>query len=450
MSEPKTILIVDDDRDHAEASADGLAVAGFECVVATSAQAAMRHLEERSFDVVLVDLVMHDGTGLEVLRHAKARRPETEVIVVTGYPSYETAVEALQEGAYDYIDKPVNLQILRAKINRALERQRLVQETVELRMELDKKYGLEGIVGNSPAMQKVFETIKLVAPTDSTVLITGESGTGKELVARSLHQNSSRRSGHFVPINCASLPENLLESELFGHEKGAFTGAIHTRKGRFEYATGGTLFLDEIGDMPLPLQAKFLRALEYGEVTRIGSNEPIRVNVRIITATHRDLEQLIKEGRFREDLFFRINVVRIELPPLRDRREDIPLLVDSFVKEFARAHRKTIKAIAPEVMAAFHAYRWPGNVRELRNAVESMVVLTRDEVLGADDLPRSIAGAPAQAESLGGETVNVEAAERELIQKALVMTQGNREKAAKMLGIGERTLYRKLKKYGID
>jgi two-component system response regulator HydG len=453
MPEATRVLIVDDDRDHADAVADGLTVAGFETMVAHSADEGLQALNDKEFEIVVADLVLHDGSGLDLLRHAKAKRADIEVIVVTGYPSYETAIQALNEGAYDYIDKPVNLGVLRAKLRKALEKQKLVLETIELRKELNEKYGFQGIVGNSPAMREVFETLKLVAESDSTVLIEGESGTGKELIARAVHSNSSRRGGRFVAINCASLPENLLESELFGHEKGAFTGAVATRKGRFEYAQGGTLFLDEIGDMPLALQAKFLRAVEYGEITRIGSNDTLKVNVRIIAATHRDLEQLVKEGKFREDLFYRINVVRIDLPPLRERLEDMPVLIDSFIKEFAKSHGKTIKGISQEAMAALYRYSWPGNVRELRNCIESMIVLSRDEILDLKHLPRTIAGKIAPADEgkpgLMPVDVNMESAEKEMIKRALVMTQGNREKAAQMLGIGERTLYRKIKRYGL-
>jgi two-component system response regulator HydG len=451
MPEAKRILIVDDDRDHAEAVAEGLASTGLERATATSAEEGMRKLDQEGYDLVLVDMVLHDGSGLDLLRHARARRPDTEVIVVTGYPSYETAIQALNEGAYDYIDKPVNLQVLRAKLRKALEKQSLVRETLELRRELDRRYSFQGIVGGSAAMKEVFERLQLISGTDSTVLIHGESGTGKELVARAIHANSPRRGLHFVPINCASLPESLLESELFGHEKGAFTGALASRKGRFEHAHGGTLFLDEIGDMPLELQAKFLRAIEYGEITRIGSNEPLKVNVRIIAATHRDLEALVKENRFREDLFYRLNVLRVDLPPLRERLEDLPILVDAFIQELNRGRSRPVKGITRDALNLLYRYSWPGNVRELRNCLESMIVLSRDESLDVKDIPRSLL---SKIEAEGGPAaeaspVDIQESEKSMIRKALAMCEGNREKAAEMLGIAERTLYRKIKKYGL-
>lgn len=446
--------MVDDDCDHAEATAEGLTVAGYACDVATSGEEGIRKLDGGAYDVVLADLVMHDVNGIDVLRHAKARRPDVEVIMMTGYPSYETAIAALNEGAYDYIDKPINIAILRAKIGKALERQSLLREMGELKRELGRQESLEGIIGKSARMQEVFRLVRSVAPTETTVLILGESGTGKELIARAIHNHSNRVGRRFVAINCASLPENLLESELFGHERGAFTGAVSDRKGRFQHADGGTLFLDEIGDMPLLLQAKLLRAIEQREVTRIGSNEPERVNVRVLAATHRDLEKLIAEQKFRADLYFRINVVRIELPPLRERLEDLPLLVSRFLAESSRVHGRNVKGLTQEALGMLYRYRWPGNVRELRNSIESMVVMADGETLDVKDLPRSITGRIDGPEGQGGllpvEVVKLEEAERELIQRALLLYQGNRKNAAKALGIGERTLYRKMKDYGLE
>jgi len=450
----RKILIVDDDKDHAEATAEGLEVAGFACETATSGTEAIRKLDAGSFDLVLADLVMHDVNGIDVLRRAKARRPDVEVIMMTGYPSYETAIAALNEGAYDYVDKPINIAILRAKIGKALERQSLLREMGELKRELGQRESLEGIIGRSPKMQEVFRLVRSVAPTETTVLILGESGTGKELIARAIHHHSARAGRRFVAINCASLPENLLESELFGHERGAFTGAVAERKGRFQYADGGTLFLDEIGDMPLPLQAKLLRAIEHGEVTPVGSNEPLRVNVRVLSATHRDLEKLVAGGRFREDLYFRINVVRIELPALRERMDDLPLLVSSFLQELSKAHGRKVRGLTQEALTMLYRHRWPGNVRELRNTIESMVVMARGETLEVGDVPRSISG---RAEASAGqpgllpvEALNLEEVERELIQRALLLYKGNRKNASKALGIGERTLYRKMKEYGLE
>ncbi|HTF56237.1 MAG TPA: sigma-54 dependent transcriptional regulator [Planctomycetota bacterium] len=453
MSHPEKVkvLVVDDDAAHAEATAESLERAGFSMSTVTSGNEGVRAIEAEPFDIVVTDLVMRDLSGLDLLRKAKARWPDIEVIVMTGYPSYETAVEALDGGAYDYLDKPVNLQILRAKLKKAVEKQKLVRDNLELRRQIDKRFGFQGIVGNTQRMRKVFDVLQQVSPSNATVLILGESGTGKELVARAIHQNSPRRGNHFVPLNCAALSESILESELFGHVKGAFTGATYDRKGRFEYAHQGTLFLDEIGDMPLPIQVKLLRVIEYGEIFRVGSNEPIKVDVRLVCATNQSLEGLIRDGRFREDLYFRLKVVTVELPPLRERLDDLPLLVDTFIKELSATHKKPISRITPEAMQLFYKYPWPGNVRELRNAIESMIVLTKDDVLDGDDVPNYITTPRATGDSRPGEAgetgVHLETAEKELIRQALAISQGNREKAAQLLGIGERTLYRKIKRF---
>jgi len=447
------VLVVDDDAAHAEATAESLERAGFSMRTVTSGNEGVRAIEAEPYDIVVTDLVMRDLSGLDLLRKAKARWPDIEVIVMTGYPSYETAVEALDGGAYDYLDKPVNLQILRAKLKKAVEKQKLVRDNLELRRQIDKRFGFQGIVGNTQRMRKVFDVLQQVSPSNATVLILGESGTGKELVARAIHQNSPRRGNHFVPLNCAALSESILESELFGHVKGAFTGATYDRKGRFEYAHQGTLFLDEIGDMPLPIQVKLLRVIEYGEIFRVGSNEPIKVDVRLVCATNQSLETLIRDGRFREDLYFRLKVVTVELPPLRERLDDLPLLVDTFIKELSETHRKPISRITPEAMQLFYKYPWPGNVRELRNAIESMIVLTKDDVLDGDDVPNYITTPRAAGDSKAGEAgetgVHLETAEKELIRQALAISQGNREKAAQLLGIGERTLYRKIKRFDL-
>ena len=450
MPEKIRILVLDDDRGHAEAAAESLERAGYGCRVASSGTEGLRVLEEESFDIVLTDLVMRDVSGIEIVRKVKARTPETEVIVMTGYPSYETALEAMDEGAYDYLNKPIDLNILRAKIRKALEKQKLVRSNVELKRQLDKRYGFEGIIGSSESMQGIFDTLRQVAPTNATVLILGESGTGKELVARAIHTNSPRRGNHFVPLNCAALSETILESELFGYEKGAFTGALQTRKGRFEYAHGGTLFLDEIGDMPASIQIKLLRVIEYGEVFRVGSNEKIKVDVRLIAATNKDLQALVRDGKFREALYYRLKVVTVGMPPLRDRLEDLPLLVQSFLAEFAATQGRKVPEITPAAMEHLYDYSWPGNVRELRNCIESMVVLDKDGKIDVEDIPRYVRQ-PAQTETVPGVAgVSLEEGEKERIRKALAMCEGNREKAAKMLGIGERTLYRKIKRFGFN
>jgi two-component system, NtrC family, response regulator HydG len=450
MPEKARVLVLDDDRAHAEAAAESLERSGYDCRVAGSGNEGVRALEEETFDVVLTDLVMRDVSGMDIVRRVKSRSPETEVIVMTGYPSYETALEAMDEGAYDYLNKPIDLNILRAKIRKALEKQKLVRSNVDLKRQLDKRYGFEGILGGSENMHAVFDTLRQVAPTNATVLILGESGTGKELVARAIHANSPRRGNHFVPLNCAALSETILESELFGYEKGAFTGALQTRKGRFEYAHGGTLFLDEIGDMPPSIQIKLLRVIEYGEVFRVGSNEKIKVDVRLLAATNKNLPALIKEGRFREDLYYRLKVVTVEMPPLRDRLEDLPMLVQSFVNEFSTTQGKRPPEITPAAMELLYDYSWPGNVRELRNCMESMVVLDKDGKIDVEDVPRYVRQ-PTQSDSATGVAgVNLEEGEKERIRKALAMCEGNREKAAKMLGIGERTLYRKIKRFGFN
>jgi len=450
MPEKVSVLVLDDDRAHAEAAAESLSRSGYDCTVATSGTEGARLLEKNSYDIVLTDLVMRDFSGIEIVRKVRASSPETEVIVMTGYPSYETALEAMNEGAYDYLNKPIDLNILRAKIRKALEKQKLVRSNVELKRQLDKKYGFEGIIGGSEPMQNVFDTLRQVSASTATVLILGETGTGKELVARAIHANSPRRGNRFMALNCAALSETILESELFGHEKGAFTGAMQQRKGRFEYAHGGSLFLDEVGDLPAPTQVKLLRVIEYGEIFRVGSNEPVKVDVRLIAATHKDLAALIREGTFREDLYYRLKVVTIELPPLRERLEDLPVLLQSFVDEFSRAQGKKSPEITPAAMELLYNYDWPGNVRELRNCVESMVVLDKDGKIDAEDVPRFVKQADDATSTTGVGGVNLEEKEKESIRKALALCEGNREKAAKMLGIGERTLYRKIKRYGFN
>jgi two-component system response regulator HydG len=450
MPEKARILVLDDDAGHAEATAETLERAGYACSIATSGAEGSKAIEREAFDLVVTDLVMRDRSGIEIVRDVKGRSPETEVIVITGYPSYDTALEALDEGAYDYIEKPIDLNILRAKIRKALEKRQLVQSNVELRRELDRRYGFEGIVGASEKMKSLMDTLRQVSPSTATVLIAGESGTGKELVARAIHVNSPRRGRRFVPLNCAALSESVLESELFGHEKGAFTGAEQLRKGRFEYAHGGTLFLDEIGDLPPSTQVKLLRVIEYGEVFRVGSNEPIKVDVRLLAATNKDLPTLIREGRFREDLYYRLKVVLIDLPPLRDRLEDLEPLVQAFTAEFSRQHGKAAPTITREAMDALYDYSWPGNVRELRNCIESMVVMDRDGSIDLRDVPRYVQQPSDGDRPAGVSGVNLEEVEKENIRRALAKSEGNREQAARMLGIGERTLYRKIKRYGFS
>ena len=454
------VLVIDDDEDHAEALADGLEIDGYECTVANSGGAGVERMHEAEFDAVLTDLVMNDKSGLEVLQESKALQPFAPVLMITGHGSIETAVDAMRLGADDYLTKPVKLGELRAKLAKAVEKaelirdnQELVRENQELRRQFDKRFGMEGILGHSAQMQRIFEVLGQVGPTAATVLVLGESGTGKELVARALHTASPRKEQNFVAVNCAALSEGLIESELFGHKKGAFTGALRDEPGRILYADKGTLFLDEVGDMPLSTQAKLLRVLESREVQPVGGNEVHKVDVRIVAATNRDLREMVDEGSFREDLLFRLQVVVVNLPALRERIGDIPLLVDHFIHELSESHQREVRGITPEARAILVRYSWPGNVRELRNAIENMVLLARGEVIDVEDIPEMIRRARdgqggAEAFDLAGRSLAE--VEKELIAANLKLMEGNRQKAAKVLGIGERTLYRKIKEYGLN
>ena len=444
------VLIIDDEVDHGEALADALERLPCHCDVVASGREGLDRLTEANYDLVITDLVMNEVDGMEVLVQAKKRHPDVEVILVTGYATVENAVAAMQKGAATYLRKPVNLEELRAVVRNALEKQHLRRDNLELRQQLDQRYGFESIIGNNSRMLRALDTLRQIAPTNATVLIYGESGTGKELVARALHNNSRRRQNRFVALNCGALSEGILESELFGHTKGAFTGATDARLGRFEYADGGTLLLDEVGDMPPSTQVKLLRVLEQNEIVRVGSNTPVHIDVRIIAATHRRLEDLVKEGTFREDLYFRLKVVTLYVPPLRERKDDIPLLATHFLGELANAHGKNVTDISPEAHRRLAQYDWPGNVRELRNCIEHMVVVTTNPVLDTDDLPDHITPGESPAverPSLVG--ISIAEAERELIRNTLSLVGGNRVEAARILGIGERTLYRKIKEYGL-
>ena len=453
MDQQIRVLVVDDDEPHAVAVAESLDRVGYDCVVATSGSEALRLIEEQVFDIVITDLIMEGVGGMEVLAKAKRELPDAEVVILTGHSTVHSAVKAMQAGAASYLIKPLDINELRTVADKASQSQRLHRSNIELQRQLNEKFGFEGVVGSSPAMHAVVARLRQIAPTSASVLITGESGTGKELVAKSLHVNSPRKNKPFVPLNCAELGENVLESELFGHVKGAFTGADRDRMGRFQYANGGTLFLDEIGDMPIAIQVKLLRVLETGEMVRVGTNDPVKVNVRLISATHRDLADAIAEGKFRQDLYHRLKVVSVKLPPLRERRDDIPLLIDYFLKEFATAHGKTIRGLTPSVRKVLLGYSWPGNVRELRNVIESMVVMDADGVLDADDLTEDLqqvatggpGGGPGGVDALVGKSL--EEIEKHYIVETLELTHGNREEASRMLGIGERTLYRKIKEY---
>ena len=452
MDQPIRVLVVDDDEGHAEAVAESLRRTGYDCTIAASGREGIRLIEEQDFDVVLTDLLMGDVGGLEVLARAKAEQPDAEVVILTGHHTIKTAVSAMQAGAATYLTKPLDIGELRTVVDKRSESRRLARTNAQLQRQLNERFGFEGVVGNSQAMHSVIERLRQVAPTSATVLITGESGTGKELVAKAIHVNSPRRAKPFVPLNCAALSENILESELFGHVKGAFTGAERERKGYFEQANGGTLFMDEVGDIPLSTQVKLLRVLESGEITRVGTNEAIRVNVRLVSATNRDLSEAIAAGTFRQDLYHRLKVVGVKLPPLRARREDITLLLEHFLKEFSTAHGKPLATVTPALRKALMAYPWPGNVRELRNVVESLVVIDTDGILDLDDLTEELvaAGGPAEAAAMGPDPLlgkSLDDIERHYIVETLALCEGNREEAARRLGIGERTLYRKLDAY---
>lgn len=465
-----SVLIVDNDSAHARAMSESLEKVGYRCTVATSGPEGKKSIEENSYDVVITDMVMNDVDGMQILALAKQIIPDCEVVMVTGHASVPLAVEAMQQGAFNFLEKPITPNRLRAIAGKAIEAVKLRQTNTELRQRLDEKFGFEGIIYSSQVMQNLIDRLKRIAPTDATVLITGESGTGKELVARAIHQNSPRKAKRLVALNVRAVSENLVESELFGHVRGAFTDAHSDREGAFEYANGGTLFLDEVGDMPMSTQIKLLRVLEEHKITRVGDNKSVKVNVRLLSATNRPLEDLIANGQFRNDLFYRLKVVTVHLPSLRERRDDIVPLMDHFRKTFIRRHNKPPCNFAPNVIRRFFSYEWPGNIRQLRNFVETMVVLDTDGVLDLDDLPPElidsntpdvIAGESMPMPRLpsnptvgshGGPTLELvgqplDDIEKWAILETLKLTGDNREEAARILGIGARTLYRKLDKY---
>ncbi len=448
------VLVVDDEVGHADVMAEALQRLGHICTIVHDLPAAVDELEHGTFDVVVTDLVMDSETdGLQVLENARQTQPNAETVVVTAHGDIQTAKQALRGGAYDFIEKPLDLDVFRNLVNRAAQTVLLRSQNTELKQQVDERYGLEGIIGASAAIRQVIKQIRQVAPSTIPVLITGESGTGKELVAHAIHSNSDRARKAFKPLNCAGLSASILESELFGHVKGAFTGAEKDREGVFEYADGGTLFLDEIGDMPMEMQAKLLRALESGEIVRVGSNEPRTVDVRLISATNHDIQQFAAEGRFREDLLFRVRGVQIHLPPLRERREDVPPLIEHYVRQFTVQMGREPLQISDDAMMLLMQYDWPGNVRRLINAVQNMVLVCDGDRIEAEHVPLEIREAGqttsdrSQMGSLAG--LSLEQIEKQAIRNTLRLTAGNREQAAKMLGIGERTLYRKLRDYGL-
>ncbi|RKX98455.1 MAG: sigma-54-dependent Fis family transcriptional regulator, partial [Spirochaetes bacterium] len=381
------LLIVDDEEHIRNGLKTALSLDGYDVEVAADGEEALKKLDMEDIDLLITDLKMPKLTGEELMKETLRKYPHIPVIVLTGHGTIENAVEAMRQGAYDFITKPLNIDKLSLIVKRALENSSLKRQNRELLKQLKRKYSFENIIGKSPAMKKVFETIELVAPSKANVLIYGESGTGKEMIADAIHHNSPRRDKPYIKVHCAAIPETLLESELFGHEKGAFTGAVARKRGRFELANHGTIFLDEIGELSLQMQVKLLRVIQEREFVRVGGEESIKVDVRIISATNKDLKEAVKNGTFREDLYYRLNVVSIYVPPLRERKDDIPLLVHKFIEEFSKENNKQIDGITNGALQALISYDWPGNVRELRNVIESIVVLTKNKIITEEDIP---------------------------------------------------------------
>jgi len=447
------VLVIDGDENVRRTMQLQLEQAGYQVLIAADAESGLGLAEEASPALVITDLQIPGGSGIDVLKKLHAEHPETAVVMVTAFGTVQTAVEAMKAGAYDYIAKPVDFEELTLIVRRALEHQRLVEEVHSLRSALDEKYGFENIVGHSRSLIRVLEIASRVARRDSTVLIIGETGTGKELLARAIHQNSRRKQQPFITINCGTIPKDLLESELFGHTRGSFTGAVGPKKGKIEMAHGGTLFLDEIGEMPPELQVKLLRLIQNGEVEKVGATEAIYVDVRIIAATHRNLQALIEDGTFREDLYYRLAVVPLEVPPLRDRPEDIPELVQHLFQKARQKHDVPQLKLSSALLSYFSCYRWPGNIRQLENVVERLVVLSAGDDVGFDDLPPFLQHQPVGLDAIRFELpphgISLEAIEKELILKALRKFDWNQTQAAKYLDISRRTLIYRMEKFGL-
>ena len=448
----KPNLLIVDDEEHTR---EGLELAledKFEVFLASSAEEAFNAMEAEEFEVVLTDLRMSGDSGMSVIDFAIGHAPDSICIMMTAYGEVDVAVEAMKRGAFDFLSKPVNLEKLDLLIFRGLNERKLKKENQDLHKRLDKTYSFDGILGKSQALEKVLEQVQLVGPSKATVLVTGETGTGKELIAQAIHQNSDRSRGPFVPVHCAALPSNLLESELFGHEKGAFTGAMEKRIGRFESANKGTLFLDEIGEIDASTQVKLLRFLESKSIERLGSAQTIGLDVRLVCATNRNLRKMSEKGEFREDLFYRMNVVTVHLPPLRERGEDVSLLLHHFLKHFAKENQFDVPTLNREALGVLEKYSWPGNIRELRNFCENLVVLKRGLEITPYDLDMRFSSTEPSAQSVHSEGVavthlSVEENEKRLLRNALLESGGNRTKAAELMGISRRTLHRKLEKW---
>jgi len=453
MTEMLKILVVDDEESHRVMLKAVLGAEGYRVAEASDGTEALAAVDKEAFDLILMDIRMTNMDGIEALTEIRKISPQVPVLIMTAYASVKTAVEALQAGAFDYLTKPLDTEELKILIEKALDHYHLRAENISLKERLGDRFDFSRIIGRSRKMRALLETLAMVAPSDATVLLLGESGTGKEVVANAIHHNSSRAGQPFIKVSCAALPEALLESELFGHEKGAFTGATARREGRFQLAHQGTIFLDEVGEMSLPVQTKLLRVLQEKEFEPLGGIRTVKVDVRLITATNRDLEQEVKAGRFREDLYYRLNVVPVMLPPLRERKEDIPPLADHFLAIYRDKNRKSVKGISGKALDMLVRYDWPGNIRELENCIERAVIMAREEWIVPADFPP-----PLRVLSAGGEReemdipsgITLDEMERALIVKTLAQAGGNRTKTAEILGINRRTLQNKLKIYGIN
>jgi DNA-binding NtrC family response regulator len=450
---PKSVLVVDDDESLRRVTQMQLEEAGYEVFTAADGTAGLRVMEESAPPLVVADLKMPGMSGIELLRELRSRYPETTVILITAFGTVQTAVEAMRAGAYDYITKPIDYDELLLVLERALERRSLLDQVENLRTTLDEKYGFESIVGRAKPLLHVIHMARRAALTDSVVLVHGETGTGKELLAKAIHQNSRRKTGPFVVINCGAIPRDLLESELFGHVQGAFTGAIAHKRGRVETAEGGTLFLDEIGELPLELQVKVLRLIQQGEIEKVGATDSIHVNVRIVAATNRDLRAMVEAGTFREDLYYRLAVIPLELPPLRARAEDIPELAEHLFLQLKQRHGRPELRLPASLLPFFAGYGWPGNVRELENAIERLVVLTAGNEIALEDLPECLRREKAAVDQLRldlpEERLSLEGVEKELIVRALRKFNWNQTQAAMYLDISRRTLIYRMEKYGL-
>jgi two-component system response regulator HydG len=447
------ILVVDDEAPHRQMLDAVLSVEGYEIHHAGDGQEAISLVEERFYDLILMDIRMSKVGGIEALKKIKKISPGIPIIIMTAYASVNTAVDALKSGAYDYLTKPLDIEELKILVEKALHHRKLEQENVYLKERLGDRFDFSSIIGRSPAMQDLFETIALVAPSEATVLIAGESGTGKELIANAIHHNSPRKDRAFIKVNCAALPETLLESELFGHEKGAFTGALARKQGRFQLAHTGSIFLDEVGEMTPTTQTKILRVLQEREFEPLGSTQTVKVDTRVIAATNKNLLEEIQQGNFREDLYYRLNVVTLEVPSLRERREDISLLADFFLKQYAEKNRRLIKGFTPKAMDLLIRHDWPGNVRELENVVERAVIMARGDLISQGELPdaiRGLEGEMGEAEIDLSPGRSLKEVERDMILRTLEDTGGNRTRTAEILGISRRTLQLKLKEYGVN